>query len=363
MDIVLIDEKNNRLYFMASPDNATQKYLYRCSLDGLGVAERVTPAGMPGTHEYDISPEGKYAYHGFSNYYTPEAGEWISLPDHQVLSGTRGMAMPSAADSVASGMSFFRITTAEGVTMDGWMKKPAHFDPSKKYPLLFFVYSEPGEQTVLDRYGTGKNLLYDGDLADDGYIYLSVDNRGTPAPKGAAWRNAVYRKIGRLNIHDQAMAAREVLKWPFVDSSRIAVWGWSGGGSATLNLLFQYPDIYKTGIAVAALDNLFTYDNIYEERYMGIPEEARDDYIKGSPINYARNLQGNLLYIHGTGDDNVHFNNAEMLVNELIKYNKTFQYMAYPNRTHEISEGEGTREHLRGLYTRYLREHCPGGPK
>jgi dipeptidyl-peptidase-4 len=205
--------------------------------------------------------------------------------------------------------------------------------------------------------------LYQGDLAADGYIYISVDNRGTPAPKGRSWRKSIYRKIGRLNIHDQAMAAAQILKWPFVDSSRIAVWGWSGGGSATLNLLFQYPGIYKTGIAVAALGNLLTYDNIYEERYMGIPQQSREDYVKGSAISYARNLRGNLLYIHGTGDDNVHFNNAEMLVNELIKYNKVFEYMPYPNRTHALSEGPGTSEHLQGLFTRYLRMHCPGGPK
>ncbi len=364
MDIVLIDEKENLLYFMASPENATQKYLYRCSLDGQGKAEMVTPADEPGTHEYEVSPGGQYAFHRFSNFYTPPSGEWIHLPDHQTLPGTRGISLPRAADSAASGMSFFRITTADGVTMDGWMKKPSPFDPSKKYPVLFYLYSEPAEQTVTDYFGVENQLsLYQGDLAKDGYIYISVDNRGTPAPKGAAWRNSIYRKIGRLNIRDQAMAAREIMKWPFVDSSRIAAWGWSSGGSATLNLLFQYPDIYKTGIAVAALTNLLTYDNIYEERYMGIPQDAGDDYVKGSPISYARNLQGNLLYIHGTGDDNVHFNNAEMLVNELIEYNRNFQYMAYPNRTHAISEGPGTREHLKGLYTRYLREHCPGGPK
>ena len=228
---------------------------------------------------------------------------------------------------------------------------------------MFYVYSEPGAQTVLDQYGAVKDPLYKGNLSKDGYIYISVDNRGTPAPKGGVWRKSIYRKIGRLNIRDQAMAAAEILKWPFVDTSRVAVWGWSGGGSATLNLMFQYPEIYKTGIAVAALTNLLTYDNVYEERYMGIPQEAMDDYIKGSPISYAGNLSGNLLYIHGTGDDNVHFNNAEMLVNELIKYNKTFQYMPYPNRTHAISEGPGTSEHLKSLYTQYLKVHCPGGPK
>ncbi len=159
------------------------------------------------------------------------------------------------------------------------------------------------------------------------------------------------------------MATREILKWPFVDAERIAVWGWSGGGSATLNLLFQYPDIYKTGIAIAAVANQLTYDNIYQERYMGLPQENLSDIMDGSPITYAKNLKGNLLYIHGTGDDNVHYNNAEMLINELIKYNKQFQVMPYPNRSHGISEGEGTDVHLSTLFTNYLRTHCPPGPR
>jgi dipeptidyl-peptidase-4 len=198
-------------------------------------------------------------------------------------------------------------------------------------------------------------------MAKDGYIYVSVENRGTPAPKGRLWRKSIYRQIGRLNIRDQAMAANEILKWPFVDSSRVAVWGWSGGGSSTLNLLFQYPQVYKTGIAVAAVGNQLSYDNLYQERYMGLPQENREDFDAGSPITYAMNLRGNLLYIHGTGDDNVHYQNAERLLNALIKYDKLFQFMAYPNRSHSIYEGEGTREHLSHLYTDYLRSHCPGG--
>jgi dipeptidyl-peptidase-4 len=247
--------------------------------------------------------------------------------------------------------------------MDGWMVKPVNFDSTKKYPVVFYVYTEPAEATVKDSYGSSRNFLYLGDMAKDGYIYISLDNRGTPAPKGAVWRKSIYQKIGEINIHDQAMAAKEILKWNFVDPERVAVWGWSGGGSATLNLMFQYPEIYKTGIAIAAVANELTYDNIYQERYMGLPQENMEAYVKGSPITYAKNLKGSLLYIHGTGDDNVHYQNAEMLVNELIKYNKQFQFMAYPNRTHSISEGEGTFLHLATLYTAYLRKNCPPGPK
>jgi dipeptidyl-peptidase-4 len=243
------------------------------------------------------------------------------------------------------------------------MVKPANFDPNKKYPIVFYVYTEPASATVVNSFGVGNDFLYKGDMSADGYIYVSVDNRGTPAPRGREWRKSIYRKIGQINIHDQAMAAREILKWSFVDTSRVAVWGWSGGGSATLNLMFQYPDIYKTGIAIAAVTSLLNYDNIYTERYMGLPKETMEDYIKGSPLTYAKNLKGKLLYIHGTGDDNVHYQNAEMLLNELVRYNKQFRFMAYPTRTHGLSEGAGTFVHLMTLYTDFLRQNCPPGGK
>ena len=361
--ISLIDEKNNYVYFMASPENATQKYLYRTRLDGKGKLEKVSPADEPGCHDYDLSPDAHYAFHNFSNANTDEVQEWVSLPGHLSLSKEVDIAAKVRESAASRLVEFFKVRTQDGVDMDGWMVKPANFDSTKKYPVVFYVYGEPAAQTVLDQYGSGLNFLYAGDMRADGYIYISVENRGAPAPKGRQWRKSIYRNIGRLNIRDQAMAAREILKWSFVDSSRTAVWGWSGGGSSTLNLLFQYPEIYKTGIAIAAVDNQLCYDNIYQERYMGIPQENREDFVNGSPITYAKNLKGNLLYIHGTGDDNVHYQNAEMLLNALIKYNKIFQFMPYPNRSHGIFEGEGTRQHLSTLYTDYLRQHCPGGAR
>ena len=364
MDIVRVDEKGGYVYFMASPSNATQKYLYRSTLDGKGQAELLSPPSQQGTHDYKISPGAKYALHRFSNYYTPETREWIVLADHKGVNGeSKIKAVVASSVKSNSDIEFLKITTAQGVEMDAWMRKPKNFDPSKKYPVVFYVYTEPWGQNVKDEYGTANNFLYRGDMSADGYIYISIDNRGTPVPKGRYWRKSVYRKIGLINISDQAMAAKEILKRPYVDTSRVAVWGWSGGGSATLNLLFQYPEIYKTGIAIAAVGNQLSYDNIYQERYMGLPQENRKDFINGSPITYAKNLRGNLLYIHGTGDDNVHYSNAELLLNELIKYNKQFQFMPYPNRSHSISEGEGTGLHLATLYTKFLKEYCPPGAR
>jgi dipeptidyl-peptidase 4 len=363
MEISTIDEKGGYVYFHASPENATQKYLCRTKLDGSGSLEMVSPAHQKGTHTYRLSPNARFAQHSFSNYYTKPVSEWITLPDHKGINGENKVNDTLAkADRSKSNIKFFTVKTEEGVEMDAWMVKPANFDSTKKYPVVFYVYTEPWGQNVTDAYGSTANFLYQGDMSKEGYIYISIDNRGTPVPKGREWRKCIYRKIGLVNIRDQAMAAKEILKWPYVDTNRIGVWGWSGGGSATLNLMFQYPEIYKTGIAVAPVANQLTYDNIYQERYMGLPQENKDDFIKGSPMTYAKNLKGQLLYIHGTGDDNVHYNNADMLINELVKYGKMFQMMSYPNRTHNISEGEGTNEHLSKLYTKFLRENCPPGP-
>ncbi|MEP6674712.1 MAG: S9 family peptidase [Ferruginibacter sp.] len=378
--IKCIDEGSNYVYFMASPSNATQLYLYRVHINASNpsiiekikgvvqkakeeAAELVSPSSLKGMHDYNISPNAKFAVHSFSNYKTQPAKEWISLPDHKPLNASKSIAATMQTDE-KSNIEYLQITTANNVTLDAWINKPKNFDPSKKYPVLLEVYGEPAASMVLDSYGNQDNNLYNGDMSADGYFQVAIDNRGTPSLKGAAWRKAIYRKIGTINIKDMAMGFMKLLdERPYLDRSRVAVWGWSGGGSSTLNLLFQYPDVFKTGIAVAAVANQLFYDNIYQERYMGLPQENKEDFIKGSPITYAKNLKGNLLYIHGTGDDNVHYANAEVLVNELIKYNKIFQFMPYPNRTHGIFEGAGTREHLSNLFTTYLKEHCPPGAR
>lgn len=357
-----IDEANGYVYFTASPTNATQAYLFRVKLNGSSkTPERLTPTDLPGTHSYVISPNGKIAMHTFSNSYTPYQNEVVSLPDNKHISGAH-MAVKKDAKNKPT---FFKVKTVDGIEMDGWMVKPTNFDSTKKYPVVFSVYAEPAGLTVADRWGVGRNGLYVGNMADDGYIYMAIEGRGAPAPKGAPWRHSIYKNIGIINIRDQAMGCKEIRKWPFVDSTRIAVHGWSGGGSTTLNLLFQYPDLYQTGIAVAAVGWQLSYDNIYQERYMGVPTDdaSREPFIKGSPVTYAKNLRGNLLYMHGTGDDNVHYRNAELLINELIKYNRQFQLMSYPNRSHGIFEGDGTTLFLRTLFTNYLKQHCAAGGK
>ncbi|GGC65507.1 peptidase S9 [Pedobacter quisquiliarum] len=364
IDKSLTDEKNNTLYFMASPTNATQRYLYKTKLDGKGSLEMVTSAVMPGSHNYSISPNGMFARHTYQSASIQPLTEWMHMASGNPFNMDGSITNQLGRQKpVGNKTTFFKIKTEDGIELDGWMKKPENFNENKKYPVLFYVYGEPASQTVTDTYGVDYNRLYQGDLAKDGYIAISIENRGAPAPRGREWRKSIYKNIGVLNIRDQAMAAKEILKWPFVDKDRIAVYGWSGGGSSTLNLMFQYPEIYKTGIAIAAVANQLTYDNVYQERYMGTPLQTKEAYIKGSPISHVQGLKGNLLYIHGTGDDNVHYQNAEMLINELIKQKKAFQMMAYPNRTHSISEGEGTSAHLALTFTNFLKANCPPGAR
>lgn len=355
------DEASGWLYYIASPENATQRYLFRMKLDGTGAAERITPQTQQGWHNYNISPKGTWAIHNYSGFNTAPRFEVVNLTSKTVARTMEdNTALQAAIDKIKKGpQEFFQIDIGGGITLDGYMLKPPDFDPNKKYPILFYAYGEPAAQTVIDLWG-GTEYLWHAMLAQQGYIVASVDNRGTPAPKGRAWRKAIYRKNGVVNSADQANAVKAIIaKMPFVDASRVAIWGWSGGGVSTLNAMFRYPDIYRLGMAVAPVPDQRYYDTIYTERYMGLPQENAADYKQSSPITFASGLKGDLLIVHGTGDDNVHYQGTEMLIDELIKLNKQFSMMAYPNRTHSISEGENTTRHLYGLLTKYLNEHLP----
>jgi dipeptidyl-peptidase-4 len=343
------------LYFSASPDNPAQRYLYRVPLNGKGKAARLTPKSFSGINTYNISPNGKYAIHNNTNAENPGTSGLISLPNHTKISTLiDNEVLKTKLNSIElPTVDFFQVTTSEGIEVEGRITKPSNFDPSHKYPVLFHVYGEPWGQMATDTW-IG---LYDIFLAQKGFVIINMDNRGTPSLKGSEWRKSIYRKLGVLNTRDQALAAKEVLKWDFIDKEKVSVWGWSGGGSMTLNLMFRYPEIYKTGVAVASVANQLLYDNIYQERYMGLPEENLEDFVEGSPVTYAKNLEGNLLIIQGTGDDNVHYQNMEYLVDELILQNKQFQMMSYPNRSHGINEGENTTRHLYTLITNYLMEN------
>lgn len=354
-----IDEKNGYLYYTASPTSAVQRYLYRTRLDGSGTPERVSPASQEGTHRYTFSPTGKWAQHSFSSHKMLAATEWVQMPAHTPVDPATSIEKTLKPNPQAPRITFFTIKTDEGIEMDGYMIKPVDFDENKKYPVVFNVYSEPAAATVNDAAGVGgRGVFYN---TDSGYITISVEGRGTPVPKGRAWRKAIYGKLGWINPNDQAAAAKKILEWPFVDRNRIAVYGSSGGGSTTMHLLFRYPEIYKVGLASAGVPSYLHYNSTYQERYLGLLPESLENYTRGSALNYAKNLQGHLLIMHGTGDHNVHYQGEEILLNELFKHNRQFQFMPYPNRQHGISEGEGTQLHRRTMMANFLKTYCPPG--
>ncbi|MHC5062189.1 MAG: S9 family peptidase, partial [Planctomycetota bacterium] len=361
INILNVDEKKGWLYYIAAPGDPTRRYLYRSRLDGRGKPERLTPAHLPGSHSYQVSPGSKWALHNYSTFDKPAVTDLVRLPSHtKVRTLVHNTGLKNKVKALKRRpVEFFRIDIGKGVLLDGWCMKPAGFDPAKKYPVLFYVYGEPWGQTVQDRW-SGNSYLWHLLLNQHGYIVMSVDNRGTAAPRGREWRKCIYRQIGILACTDQAAALKGIIKkFPYIDASRIGIWGWSGGGSMSLNMIFRYPELYHTAMAVAFVSNQRFYDTIYQERYMGLPKDNPEGFKDGSPITHAHRLKGNLLLVHGTGDDNCHYQGFEALVNELILHNKHFTMMAYPNRSHGIYEGENTTRHLYELLTRYLIENLP----
>lgn len=358
LEIAGLDEAGGWLYVIASPANATQRYLYRARLDGTGTPERVTPADAPGWHTYDVAPNGRLAFHTYSRADQPPMTDVVDLATHRslrVLTDTSAL-VAALAPLLERPLEFFTVDVADGVTLDGWMLKPRDFDQTKRYPVIFYVYGEPWNQTVVDRWG-GARMLFHRAIADAGFVVVSVDNRGTPGPKGVAWRKVVYGGIGVLSSQDQAAAVRVLAsRHAFLDASRVGIWGWSGGGTNTLNAMFRYPEVYRVGVSVAPVPDQQLYDTIYQERYMGLPSTNAEGYRASAALNHAEGLQGRLLIVHGTGDDNVHYQGTERLINRLVELGKPFDMMAYPNRTHAIAEGPGTSVHLHKLIARYFVE-------
>ena len=354
-----IDEENGWLYFIASPKNVAQRYLYRSKLDGSLLNQRVTSDEFSGFNGYQMSDNGQWAIHTFSSTEQPTQKRLVKVEGHQVkhlLMDNAELSSKLAKINKAT-TEFFQVSAQDGVVLDGYIMRPANFDPTKKYPIIFYVYGEAWGQTVQDKW-RGNAYLWDQMLTQQGYIVASIDNRGTRAPKGKAWRKSIYGAVGVLSSRDQSDALKVMSeRWRYIDTDNVAIWGHSGGGSMTLNMLFRYPEQYKVGISLAPVPDQRLYDSIYQERYSGLLADFEEGYKQGSPITHAKNLKGKLLLIHGTGDDNVHYQGSERLINELIKHNLQFDFMSYPNRSHSLKEGAGTTLHLKTMMTNYFNTH------
>lgn len=358
-EIKTIDEKNGWLYFMASPENVAQRYLYRSKLDGSLSNQRVTPSSFAGFNSYYMSDDSQWAIHTHSTFNQPNQKRLVKIDGHQTKHTllTNEKLINKLAQVNIAKTEFFQVTAQDGVVLDGYITRPADFDASKKYPIIFYVYGEAWGQTVQDKW-RGNAYLWDQMLTQQGFIIASIDNRGTRAPKGQSWRKSIYGAVGILSSRDQSDALKAMAKrWDYIDINRVGIWGHSGGGSMTLNMLFRYPEQYQVGISIAPVADQLLYDTIYQERYSGLLPDYAEGYKQGSPITHAKNLQGKLLLIHGTGDDNVHYQGSERLINELVKYNKPFDFMSYPNRSHSLREGEGTTLHLKSKMTQYFNQY------
>lgn len=365
IDRAVVDEAGGWYYFYASPDNATEKYLYRVSLDGSGQLERITPATQPSTHHYDFSPDGKWAFHTVSSFDAPPIVELIEVEGHRVIKVVESNSQlhDLAKTVVSHPTEFLQLDIGDGISMDAWMIKPKNFDETRKYPVFVYVYGEPHSQTVLNEWGAGQSHFLRV-VADLGYLAVSIDNRGTPAPKGAAWRRSIFGSLGPLSTQEQAAGLKELGRMrSYVDLSRVGIWGWSGGGSNTLNAMFRRPDDYHVGIAVVPKPQPHLYNAWFQEIFMRTREVNPEGYEKSAPINFAEGLKGKLLIVTGSGETNTHIQIIEGLVDRLIELGKRFDYMVYPNRDHGLREGLGTVVHVRMLITRYLLENLPPGPR
>lgn len=359
IEVSKVDAATGFVYFTASPEHMEQRFLYRAPLAGGGPLERITPDSFAGTNSYDVSDDARFAIHTHSSFTQPPQYRLVSLPAHEVkhvLEDNQALIDKLASLNLGE-HEFFRVDARDELALDGFIMRPSGFHPDQSYPIVNYVYGEVAGQTVRDNWG-GTRHLWHFYMAQEGFVVASVDNRGTRAPRGREWRKSVYGAIGVLASRDQSDSlAAMAERWPYIDDQRVGIWGHSGGGSMTLNMLFRYPGQYHVGVSRAPVADQRLYDAIYQERYSGLLEEYADAYVEASPITHAENLQGKLLLIHGTGDDNVHYQGSERLINELVKHNKQFDFMSYPNRSHSIREGEGTELHMYTMMSRHFKEH------
>ena len=354
------DPKTGFVYYTSTEGSALQRHLYRINLKGTG-KKRISDA-KDGTDVVNMSPDTQYFLNNHSSAGAPAV---VSLRE-----GATGKLVKTLEDNAKltqtlaqydlGKFEFFTFKTAEGVDLNAWMIKPSNFDPAKKYPVLMHVYGGPSfgsssTQTVLDNAGGGtalSNYLWHQMLAEKGYIVVSVENRGTSG-RGSAFRKATYANLGKLETIDQGEGAKYLATLPYVDKARIGIWGWSYGGYMTSLAMTKNADLFKMGIAVAPVTNWRYYDTVYTERYLKTPQENPGGYDDNSPVQFAQNLKGKFLLVHGTGDDNVHFQNSIAFVDALIKANKDYQTLYYPNRNHGIAGGN-TRLHLYRQMTNFV---------
>ena len=353
-EVLGVDDRRGAVYFTAAQPTPMERHLFRARLDN-GSIEQLTRE--PGVHDIEMSPSFSHFVDTFSQIDTPPTTRLHALRgDFSRTLAENGNVAQKIERMDLRKPEFFQMQTSDGVTLNGWMIKPPNFNESQRYPVLLYTYGGPGSQTVLDSWG-GPRYLWHQLLAERGFIVASVDNRGTGA-RGRDFKKVTYLNLGEYETRDQAEAARWFAAQPYVDGSRIGIWGWSYGGYMTA-LGMMNSDVFRVGVSVAPVADWRLYDTIYTERFMRTPQENPEGYLRSAPVARAADLQGKLLLIHGTGDDNVHFQNSVQLTNALQEAGKQFDFMLYANRTHSIAGGN-TQVHLFTKITDWLETNLKG---
>ena len=359
VSVIGVDEPQGWVYFYGKKESPAHQDVYRVSLNG-GEVERVSTF-LEGWHDANFSPDYRHWVAFSSNVKTPTV---VSLrkADGSLVRVLEANKIPALDEFDLAYPEYFEIKTSDGTALSALMMKPKNFDPQKKYPVIVYGYGGPGSQTVVNRWGLGsrayhlqQRILWHNLMLQKGYLVFAVDNRGTGG-RGKAFKNLAYGDLSKWAVHDQIEGAKYLAGLPYVDAGRIGFWGWSGGGYLTLMMLTRGADYFKSGIAVASVSDFRNYDTIWTERYMGLLSENLAGYDAANANAYAHLLKGHLLIVHGSGDDNVHPQNALQFINKLIDHNKQFEMLLYPNRNHRISGGN-TYRHLFTKMTHFFEEN------
>lgn len=350
-DYIGYNEANRRIYYISTEESPLERHFYSISITG---EDKRKMSDGNGWNSINMSKDYKYYIRTFSG---PSAPSIYTLHENgsgkqvRVLEDNETLAQ-RLDDYRMPGKEYFKIPLPQA-GLNAYMLKPYDFDPSKKYPVLFYVYGGPGSQTVTRQFSDGQRPMWHRYLTEQGYIVVSVDNRGTGA-RGRDFEKQLYKKLGQYEVEDQIAAAEYLVdQYDFIDPERIGIWGWSYGGYMSSLALAQGSDIFSTAIAVAPVTSWRYYDTIYTERFMQTPQMNPEGYEKGSPITYAGRIEGNYLLVHGTGDDNVHFQNTVDMVSKLIEEDVAFETMYYPNKNHGIYGGNA-RKHLYDMMSRFI---------
>ncbi len=348
-----IDEnsKGKTLYYSSTEVSPKERHVYQLNLNG---KKKLKITDEPGMHSINMSNDFGYYIHSHHNARQPTTVSLFKTKGHKAVKViAENKALLKVAESYQlANKEFFTFPAKDGTTLHGYMLKPKNFDPDKKYPVLIYQYSGPGSQNVTNSWGGG-HFFWHQMLTQKGYLIAVVDPRGTGS-RGTAFQKITYKQLGKYEVEDHIEAAKYLGDQSYIDKSRIGIWGWSYGGYISSLTLFKGGDYFKTAIAVAPVTSWRYYDTIYTERYLQKPQDNGPGYDDNSPITHAGKLKGNFLLVHGTGDDNVHFQNAVFLQNALIDAGKQFDSFYYPDRAHGIRKGKQTRVHLYKMMTNYI---------